>query len=193
VRVGISQKGALSPLTKINKYPTIVGPSPVLPLLFEQGRIARVALVTGAAQGIGRAIAIHLAKDGLDVALDDIESKKEQLDSAVNEIESLGRKAIALTEDVTKEDQVKQMIEKTVAAFGQLDVMIANAGIAPKEAKTLAEADISAWDRLWAVNLRGVVLCYKYAAQQMIKQGFGGRIIGIVTSILRSLQHSILV
>ncbi len=114
--------------------------------------MASVALVTGAAQGIGRAIAIRLANDGYDVALDDIEAKREQLDSAVKEIQSLGRRAITLTEDVTKEDGVKQMVEQTVTTLGRLDVvgvvfsalliymltpvhlskMVANAGIAPK-------------------------------------------------------------
>lgn len=85
--------------------------------------MARVALVTGAAQGIGRAIALHLARDGFDVAVDDIGDKKGQLDTLVNEIQTIGRKAIALTQDVTKEDQVRQMVEQTVATLDRLDVV----------------------------------------------------------------------
>lgn len=83
----------------------------------------RVALVTGAAQGIGRAISLRLAKDGFDVAVDDIGSKVTELNSLTKEIHSLGRKAIALTEDVTKEDRVKDMVEQTVTALGHLDVV----------------------------------------------------------------------
>ncbi|KAF9447672.1 NAD(P)-binding protein [Macrolepiota fuliginosa MF-IS2] len=138
----------------------------------------RVALVTGAAQGIGQAIALRLAKDGLDVAVDDIASKATELDLLVKQIQGLGRRAIALTEDVTQEHGVKRMVEETVTALGSLDVMVANAGVAPKKVVTIAEADLSDWDALLAVNLRGVVMCYKYAAKQMIKQGTGGRIIG---------------
>ncbi|KAF9446454.1 NAD(P)-binding protein [Macrolepiota fuliginosa MF-IS2] len=138
----------------------------------------RVALVTGAAQGIGQAIALRLAKDGLDVAVDDIASKATELDLLVKQIQALGRRAIALTEDVSQEHGVKRMVEQTVAGLGSLDVMVANAGLGPRKIVTIAEADLSDWDELLAVNLRGVVMCYKYAAQQMIKQGTGGRIIG---------------
>ncbi|KXN80723.1 3-oxoacyl-[acyl-carrier-protein] reductase FabG [Leucoagaricus sp. SymC.cos] len=137
-----------------------------------------VALVTGGAQGLGQAIALRLAQDGFDVAVDDVPGKSAELEATSKEIEGLGRKSIFLTADVTREANVKEMVEKTVATLGRLDVMVANAGIAPKAATNVAEVDISAWEALWAVNIRGVVLCYKYAAQQMIKQGTGGRIIG---------------
>lgn len=83
----------------------------------------RVAIVTGGAQGIGRAIALRLAADGLDVAVDDLPSKSDGLQQVVKEIEKLGRKAIALTLDITKEEEVKKMVEKTVADLGRLDVV----------------------------------------------------------------------
>lgn len=83
----------------------------------------RVALVTGAAQGIGRAIALRLAADGLDVAVDDVPHKSHLLDGVVQEISEIGRKAIAFKYDVTKEDDVKQMVEDTVRELGRLDVV----------------------------------------------------------------------
>ncbi|KAJ3566393.1 hypothetical protein NP233_g7033 [Leucocoprinus birnbaumii] len=138
----------------------------------------RIVLITGGAQGIGKAIALRLARDGCDIAIDDVPSKSTELESVAKEIQGLGRKVIILTYDVTKEESVKEMVEKTVAAFGQLDIMVANAGIGPKKLLPVAEADLSAWEALWDVNIRGVVHCYKYAAQQMIKQGTSGRIIG---------------
>jgi NAD(P)-dependent dehydrogenase (short-subunit alcohol dehydrogenase family) len=84
----------------------------------------RVALVTGGAQGLGRAIALRLASDGLDVAVDDIPPKLQLLEEVVNEIKAMGRNAIALTLDVTKEKEVEAMVDQTVAELGQLDVVI---------------------------------------------------------------------
>jgi NAD(P)-dependent dehydrogenase (short-subunit alcohol dehydrogenase family) len=83
----------------------------------------RVAIVTGGAQGIGRAIALQLARDGLDIAIDDVPSALERMEEVVNEIRKIGRKAIAITCDVSKEDEVKAMVDKTVAELGRLDVV----------------------------------------------------------------------
>ncbi|KAJ7137839.1 NAD-P-binding protein [Mycena epipterygia] len=139
---------------------------------------ARVALVTGAAQGIGRAIALRLAADGLDVAVNDIPAKLELLNGVVQEIEGLGRKAVAVASDVTNEEEVRAMVESTVSALGRLDVMIANAGLGTSGVASIMDADVADWEKRWQVNIRGVLLCYKYAARQMVKQGSGGRIIG---------------
>jgi NAD(P)-dependent dehydrogenase (short-subunit alcohol dehydrogenase family) len=83
----------------------------------------RVALVTGAAQGIGRVIALRLASDGLDVAVSDIPTKVQQLENVVKEIEGLGRRGLAVPCDVSKEDNVITMVEKAVSELGKLDVV----------------------------------------------------------------------
>ncbi|KAJ7080362.1 hypothetical protein B0H15DRAFT_856857 [Mycena belliarum] len=151
----------------------------------------RVALVTGAAHGIGRAIALRLAADGLDVALNDLPVHLPALAALVAEIEAAGtgtgagesagtgkgRRAVTVAGDVTQEAEVRAMVEEAVGKLGRLDVMVANAGIADG-GTTVMDADIAKCEKCWAVNIRGVVLCYKYAARQMVAQGEGGRIIG---------------
>ncbi|KAF5364849.1 hypothetical protein D9757_011272 [Collybiopsis confluens] len=137
-----------------------------------------VALVTGASQGIGRAIALRLAKDGYKVALNDIQSKSEQLESVSQEIKKLnGLDTHIVPADVSKDDEVEAMVKSVAASLGGLDVMVANAGIIVRS-KQVIDYTTEEWDRVFAVNTRGVFLCYKFAAKQMIAQGRGGRIIG---------------
>ncbi|KAI9451788.1 NAD-binding protein [Russula earlei] len=134
-----------------------------------------VALVTGAARGIGRAIAIRLAEDGFDVAVNDLPGTPE-LDEVIKAIESKGRRAVAAPGDVSEESVVTDMIQRTVSTLGSLDVMVANAGAVILE--TFLETSVEAFDKQMAVNARSVMLCYKHAAKQMISQGRGGRIVG---------------
>ncbi|TFK49874.1 NAD(P)-binding protein [Heliocybe sulcata] len=135
-----------------------------------------VAIVTGSAQGIGRGIALKLAEDGFDVAVNDIPPQKARLDEVVKEIEAKGRRAVAVTADVSSETDVKAMVETVVRELGGLDVMVANAGIA--RYSSILETSVEDWDKINSINLRGVFLCYKHAAAQMLSQGRGGRIIG---------------
>ncbi|KDQ53962.1 hypothetical protein JAAARDRAFT_161320 [Jaapia argillacea MUCL 33604] len=153
-------------------------------------RITRVAIVTGAAQGIGLAIALELYSEGFDVVLSDLKAKEGKLNSVTSQIydtqddqedgrgqggKRVGR-LLAITADVSVEDEVKGLIDKVVAELGGVDVMVANAGISLL--KPLEEVTTPEWDKMMAVNVRGTFLCYKYAAEQMIKQGRGGRILG---------------
>jgi NAD(P)-dependent dehydrogenase (short-subunit alcohol dehydrogenase family) len=83
----------------------------------------RTAIVTGAAQGIGRGISLRLAADGLDVAVADLPGQIDALNAVVAEIQQLGRKAVAVIADVSKEDEVKALVETTVSSLGRLDVV----------------------------------------------------------------------
>ncbi|KNZ82175.1 Diacetyl reductase [(S)-acetoin forming], partial [Termitomyces sp. J132] len=124
--------------------------------------------------GIGRAIALRLADDGFDVAVNDISAT--DLEALVEEIKSKQRKSSFYVADVSIEEQVKNLIRNVVECHGSLDVMVANAGIAVwKPFLETTEAD---WDKLLAVNVKGTFFCYKHAGAQMIAQGHGGRIIG---------------
>ncbi|KAJ7809434.1 hypothetical protein B0H13DRAFT_2385249 [Mycena leptocephala] len=134
------------------------------------------ALVTGAAQGIGRAIALQLAADGFDVALNDIASKGPQLDAVKEEVIKVGRRAAVFPADISIDAEVKSMVAGAVKAFGGLD-MVANAGICKARA-SLLDIEFADWDNTFNINVRGTLLCYQHAARQMILQGRGGRIIG---------------
>ncbi|KAG1745696.1 hypothetical protein EDB19DRAFT_458246 [Suillus lakei] len=134
------------------------------------------AIVTGASQGIGCAIALRLADDGFDIALNDLAIKSMQLDVVARDINIKGRRTIIIPADVSVEDEVKEMIATTVRVLGGVDVMIANAGIIAFG--NVLDADVESFDATFSVNVRGTFLCYKYAARQMVEQGRGGRIIG---------------
>ncbi|KAI0312002.1 NAD(P)-binding protein [Amylostereum chailletii] len=138
--------------------------------------LARVALVTGAARGIGRGIALRLASDGLDVAVNDIPPNRAALTSLVSEIEGMGRRGSVVTADVSDEIQVKGMVAQAVETLGGLDVMVANAGI--YSFSTILNITTEDLHRIFSVNILGVLFCYKHAAKQMVEQGRGGRIIG---------------
>ncbi|CAF3757552.1 unnamed protein product [Rotaria sp. Silwood1] len=134
------------------------------------------ALVTGAARGMGRAIALRLAKDGFNIAVNDIEASSSDLQQVQQEIKELGRKSIAIIADVSDSKSVEKMMQEVPEKLGRLDVVVANAGIC--NVKSLLDTTVEEWDRIFEINMRGVFLCYKEAAKIMIKQGTGGKIIG---------------
>ena len=144
--------------------------------MVESNGSSRVALVTGAARGIGRGIALRLAADGLDVAVNDLEANGDDLEKVAGEIRNEGRRAATVFADVSDADEVEGMVERVSDELGRLDVMVANAGIA--QVAPLLDITPEDFDRLMAINLRGVFLCYQAAARQMIRQESGGKIIG---------------
>jgi len=138
--------------------------------------VPRVAIITGGAQGMGEAIAYRLAEDGITVAVMDIKGKEALLEAVVKKVEEKGGKASHLIGDISVEEEVKGAVDKVVEEHGSLDIMVANAGILKYGA--LVDTPLDEWNQVLTVNTTGAMLCFKYAAIQMIKQGRGGRIIG---------------
>ncbi len=135
----------------------------------------KVALVTGAGRGIGRAIAEALAQEGADVALADVDLHAAQ--AAGQEIsERWGRTALAAQMDVANLEEVRAVFQSVVERFGRLDILVNNAGIIRRG--TLEDHRDEDWEKVMAVNLKGTYYCSREAAQVMKKQG-GGRIINI--------------
>ena len=136
---------------------------------------SRSAFVTGAARGIGKAIAERLVADGFGVSLADLPSSKDQLDTVVVDLGG-PEAALGLGIDVTDLDSVEEAVAAHVRHFGGLDVMVANAGIALTA--PLLETTAEQWQLTMDTNVKGVFHCYQSAARQMIAQGRGGRLIG---------------
>ncbi|KAL1729639.1 hypothetical protein EV714DRAFT_212653 [Schizophyllum commune] len=137
----------------------------------------RVAIVTGAAQGLGKAIALRLAKDGLAVGLNDIPSKKDALDEVAKEIVKINGRAVVHVGDVSKQEVVQNLIDTVVGTLGGLHVMVANAGMA-RPAPFLEES-LETFNQVMSVNTTGLFLCYQLAGRKMIELGSkDGRIIG---------------
>lgn len=132
----------------------------------------KVALVTGAGSGIGRAYARALSEAGAAVACADIDP-----DAAQETADSLDGEVFAVEVDVSKEDQVRRMVEGTVSELGRLDVAFANAGIGGDLEQVFPEATLENWQRVIGVNLTGVWLTAREAARAMIARGEGGKIV----------------
>ncbi|HEX4002544.1 MAG TPA: SDR family oxidoreductase [Candidatus Acidoferrales bacterium] len=136
----------------------------------------KVAIVTGAATGIGKAIATLMASEGASVVIDYV-GAPTAANSVVQSIQSSGGKAIAVGADVSNPDQVNQLVQKTLDSFGRLDILVNNAGLEYKHPFT--EYPFELWQKVIAVDLTGPYLCAQAAAKAMIRQGSGGRIINI--------------
>ena len=121
----------------------------------------KVVLITGSAQGIGRAIALKFAKTGAKIALNDIEAQKENLEKVKKEIEEVGSEAKYYFADVSKYEEVERMIKEIEKDFGRLDVLVNNAGIIKD--RTLAKMTPDEWKAVIDVNLTGTFNCTKAA------------------------------
>jgi len=152
------------------------------------GRLeGRVAIVTGAAHGMGASHAISLAREGADVALVDIRQDipdvgypmgtEEELNKVAEEIRAMGRRGIGIRCDVRKSDDVERMVQRVIDEFGKIDILVNNAGVAAV-ATPLWEITEEQWDTIIGVNLKGTFLCCKCVLPHMIKQQ-SGKVINI--------------
>lgn len=131
----------------------------------------RVAIVTGSGskRGIGRAIAMNLAKKGADIVVADMDVEGAKEVAAV--IEGLGRKALAVQVNVTNQDDVERMVEEALKKFGRIDILVNNAGIT-QPVKTI-DMTVEDFDRIISVNLKGTFICSKAVMKPMMKQNYG--------------------
>ena len=142
---------------------------------------ARVALITGAGRGIGRAIAERLADDGMDIIVSDLPQAQDNIDEVVAAVKSRGREAIGVTGDVSNPDDVERMVKEGTDALGNLGVFIANAGIA--QVDEILDVKPEDLDRILNVNIKGVYFSYQSAARQFIAQGTPGKIISAASIV----------
>lgn len=133
----------------------------------------KVVLVTGGGSGIGRATVLYFAKLGADLSIVDIEV--ERAHKVAKDVEAMGRKALTIQADVAEAEDCARMIDTTMEKFGHLDVLFCNAGIGGGNTH-LKDLPVEDWDRLMAVNLRGMFLGCKYGLPALIKSG-GGAIV----------------
>jgi 3-oxoacyl-[acyl-carrier protein] reductase len=139
----------------------------------------KVAIVTGGASGIGAATARGLSREGARVVVADWNS--ENLEKMEAEMKKEGRFFLGLEIDVSSEKDVQKLVGQTVSHFGGIDFLVNNAGISPKQKgrkQNLWEVSIEEWDRVMAVNIRGVFLCCRFAVPRMIERG-GGAIVSL--------------
>jgi 3-oxoacyl-[acyl-carrier protein] reductase len=138
----------------------------------------KTAIVTGASRGIGRTIALRLAADGFGVVVN-FAGNTAKAEEVVNDITSTGGRALAIQADVANPEDVEQLFEKTLKAFGQIDLVVNNAGI--MTLSPITKGDVETFDKVMFTNLRGTFLVLSQAAQHVAE---GGRIIAFSSSVL---------
>ena len=140
----------------------------------------KVAIVTGSARGIGRAIALKLAEVGVDIVVNDIVSAAEALENTANEIRALKRKALAVTADVSSAPDVTRLIDTAANTMGRIDILVNNAGVTRDQ--LIVRMTDEDWDTVLNIDLKSAFLCTRAVLRYMIKQRWG-RIINIASVV----------
>jgi len=138
----------------------------------------KVAIVTGGNSGIGKAIALGLARAGANIVIDYV-SDPAATDALEQEIVALGERAIGIDADVSRLDQLQTLIDAAVSQFGNVDVMVNNAGVETRT--SVLDTTEEQYEKVLSINLKSAFFGTQLAAKQMIKQGGGGRIINITS------------
>jgi len=136
----------------------------------------KVAIITGAGRGIGRAIALALAREGADVAVNDVDLQSAE--ATANEVRKMGRCALPIKADVSKREEVIKMVETAIKAFGKIDILVNNAGIF--SSIPLEDITEENWDKMMKINLKSVFLCSQ-AVMKFMKRQRSGKIVNIAS------------
>jgi 3-oxoacyl-[acyl-carrier protein] reductase len=140
----------------------------------------KVAIVTGSARGIGRAIALKLAEVGADIVVNDIAGASESLESIASEIRALNRQVLSVTADVSSKDDVNRMVEAAADAFGHIDILVNNAGVTRDQ--LLMRMTDEEWDTVLNIDLKSAFLCTRAVVRHMLRQR-SGRIVSIASVV----------
>lgn len=140
----------------------------------------RIAIVTGSARGIGRAIALKLAEVGADIVVNDIAAAADSLEKTAEEIRALGRQALAVTADVSSPEDVSRLVETAASNFSRIDILVNNAGVT-RDQIILRMSDED-WDTVLNIDLKSAFLCTRAVLRQMLRQRWG-RIISIASVV----------
>jgi len=135
----------------------------------------KIAIVTGAGTGFGRAVALALAKEGANTVVADFD--EESVRKTAKEIEDLGRKALAVKVDVRFSSEVENMVQRALEKFGRIDILVNGASVSTTN--MVVDMKEEEWDNIMGVNVKGTFFCSRAVARQMIKQGEGGKIVNV--------------
>jgi NAD(P)-dependent dehydrogenase (short-subunit alcohol dehydrogenase family) len=135
----------------------------------------KIGIITGAGSGIGRATALASAREGADIVVFDL--NPEAAEATVRELKGLGRRALAVTGDVTKEADIDRLTAVTLREFGRIDLLMNNAGVADQIVPTL-EQSVQSWERVMDIHLKGMYLCCRRIGREMLRQ-MEGRIVSV--------------
>jgi 3-oxoacyl-[acyl-carrier protein] reductase len=153
--------------------------------------LGKVSIVTGGGKGIGAAIALALAREGSDVAIFDLDGDRAA--EVARKIQGIGRKSLSVRTDVSKSQEVRAAVDEVSKEFSKVDILINNAGIC--QTSTIADLQEEDWDRMFAVNMKGVFLCSRAVMDSMKRQKWGkivnlGSIAGKVGGIIAGPHYS---